>query len=275
MREGPDDLRAHRRRAWSATAGRSSSPTSPAGPTSWRSFREIGIEMDPNDPAVADLVERVKAREFEGYAYDGAEASFELLARRALKQVPDYFALSTASGCMDERRLNAWGELVTVSEATVTHRGRRREHDDGRRRQRPGERARHGAAQGAAGALSGRCEDMRLSRLQGAHPDPTGRHRGRHPRADRKRRRAGAPLDHRRRLANIIDASFNALHDGLTWKLYQEGASAGRRPAPAARGRGSRWPATSRCPCPKARSRRSCWSARSWARTSAWPRGRC
>ena len=24
---------------------------------------------------------------------------------------------------------------------------------------------------------------------------------------------------------NIIDASFNALHDGLTWKLYQEGAS--------------------------------------------------
>jgi 2-isopropylmalate synthase len=23
---------------------------------------------------------------------------------------------------------------------------------------------------------------------------------------------------------NIIDASFNALHDGITWKLYQEGA---------------------------------------------------
>ena len=39
----------------------------------------------------ARLLDDVKQREFLGYAYDGAEASFELLARRALGQVPDYF----------------------------------------------------------------------------------------------------------------------------------------------------------------------------------------
>jgi 2-isopropylmalate synthase len=28
---------------------------------------------------------------------------------------------------------------------------------------------------------------------------------------------------------NIIDASFNALHDGITWKLFRDGATAGSR----------------------------------------------
>ncbi len=82
-------------------------------------FREIGIDLDPDDPKVGDLVEEVKRREFEGYAYDSAEASFELLARRALETVPDYFQL-VRFRVMDDRRFNARGELVTESEATVT-----------------------------------------------------------------------------------------------------------------------------------------------------------
>ena len=82
-------------------------------------FAEIGLEVDPDDPKVAALVEEVKAREFQGFAYDGAEASFELLARRALGQVPDYFELQRFK-VMDDRRWNARGELVTESEATVT-----------------------------------------------------------------------------------------------------------------------------------------------------------
>ncbi|OAB55141.1 transferase [Phormidium willei BDU 130791] len=82
-------------------------------------FAEIGLEVDPGDPKVAALVEEVKAREFQGFAYDGAEASFELLARRALGQVPDYFELQRFRA-MDDRRWNARGELVTESEATVT-----------------------------------------------------------------------------------------------------------------------------------------------------------
>ncbi|MBM3597241.1 MAG: citramalate synthase [Alphaproteobacteria bacterium] len=81
-------------------------------------FREIGIEIDPKNPKVNRLVELVKDREFDGYAYDGAEASFELLARRALQDVPDFFRL-VSFRVIDERRLNAKGQLVTLSEATV------------------------------------------------------------------------------------------------------------------------------------------------------------
>ena len=82
-------------------------------------FREIGLEVDADDPKVAALVETVKLREYDGYAYDGAEASFELLARRGLGTVPDYFKLARFR-VMDERRWNVRGDLVTESEATVT-----------------------------------------------------------------------------------------------------------------------------------------------------------
>jgi 2-isopropylmalate synthase len=81
-------------------------------------FREIGIEVDPKDKRVAALVDQVKQLEYEGYAYDGAEASFELMARRALQNVPTYFRLQTFR-ILDERRLDAQDGLETLSEATV------------------------------------------------------------------------------------------------------------------------------------------------------------
>ncbi|ACI98401.1 citramalate synthase [Rhodospirillum centenum] len=81
-------------------------------------LREVGLEVDPGDGRIGQLVEAVKRREYEGYAYDGAEASFELLARRALGQVPDFFRL-VSFRVLDERRWNARNELVTLSEATV------------------------------------------------------------------------------------------------------------------------------------------------------------
>ena len=81
-------------------------------------FREIGLDIDTNGDKITDLVSLVKEREFGGYAYDGAEASFELLARRALGQVPDYFK-GTSFRVIDERRWNAKGSLITQSEATV------------------------------------------------------------------------------------------------------------------------------------------------------------
>ena len=82
-------------------------------------FREIGIDIDSKDKKVARLVELVKERESQGYAYDGSEASFELLARRMLGEIPDYFQIRRFR-VMDERRWNARGDLVTESEATVT-----------------------------------------------------------------------------------------------------------------------------------------------------------
>ncbi|HEV2546071.1 MAG TPA: citramalate synthase [Stellaceae bacterium] len=81
-------------------------------------LREAGLELDPRHPKVAQLVEQVKEREFQGYAYDGAEASFELLARRAIEGVPDFFKLQSFR-VIDERRWNARGELITLSEATI------------------------------------------------------------------------------------------------------------------------------------------------------------
>ncbi len=81
-------------------------------------MREFGIDCDPKDPQVGKLVDLVKRRDYDGYAYDGAEASLELLARRMLGQVPDYFELLRFS-VTDERRFNARGKLVTESEASV------------------------------------------------------------------------------------------------------------------------------------------------------------
>jgi 2-isopropylmalate synthase len=81
-------------------------------------FRKIGLEIDPKNPKVERLVQIVKEQEFAGYAYDGAEASFELLARRTLGSVPKYFTCHSFR-VIDERRWNAKDELVTLSEATV------------------------------------------------------------------------------------------------------------------------------------------------------------
>ncbi len=81
-------------------------------------FREIGIDVEADSPEIHKLVDDVKEREYYGYAYDGAEASFELLARRALEGIPEFFRLASFR-VIDERRWNAKGELITMSEATV------------------------------------------------------------------------------------------------------------------------------------------------------------
>jgi 2-isopropylmalate synthase len=77
-----------------------------------------GLTVANDDPRVSRLVELVKEREAVGYAYEAAEASFELLARRMLETVPQFFEVDSFR-VMVERRHNALGELVTVSEATV------------------------------------------------------------------------------------------------------------------------------------------------------------
>ncbi|MFQ5954333.1 MAG: citramalate synthase [Kiloniellales bacterium] len=81
-------------------------------------LREIGLEVEADDPKVARLVEAVKAKEYEGYAYDGAEASFELMARRALGQVPEFYRLDSFRVEV-ERRFNAKGQEITVSQAVI------------------------------------------------------------------------------------------------------------------------------------------------------------
>jgi 2-isopropylmalate synthase len=81
-------------------------------------LRDAGIEVDSKDPRITRLVEDVKTREFEGYAYDGAEASFELLARRALGEVPAFYKVESFRSEV-ERRFNARGDVTTISQAVV------------------------------------------------------------------------------------------------------------------------------------------------------------
>ena len=78
----------------------------------------IGLKVDRNDPRVARLLDVVKEREAAGYAYEAADASFELLARRMLGQVPAFFEV-TQFDVNVEQRINAKGERVTVTMAVV------------------------------------------------------------------------------------------------------------------------------------------------------------
>ncbi|HEY8579459.1 MAG TPA: citramalate synthase, partial [Beijerinckiaceae bacterium] len=81
-------------------------------------LERLGVEVASSDPRVGRLLEQVKEREALGYAYEGADASFELLARRVLGQAPTYFEVERFSVSV-ERRHNALGDLVSVSEAIV------------------------------------------------------------------------------------------------------------------------------------------------------------
>jgi 2-isopropylmalate synthase len=79
---------------------------------------QMGLKVDEHDPRIGELVKAVKDREAKGYAYEDAEASFELMARQLLDAVPTYFDLQSFR-VLDERRIDARGKLVTMSEATV------------------------------------------------------------------------------------------------------------------------------------------------------------
>jgi len=77
-----------------------------------------GIAVDPKDPRLGQIIEAVKAREDQGYAYDGAQASFELVARRALGLCPVFFEVKRYRVTV-ERRKNKHDQMVSLSEAVV------------------------------------------------------------------------------------------------------------------------------------------------------------
>ena len=81
-------------------------------------LKRRGIDVPKDDHRLDALIAVVKEREAEGYAYEGADASFELLARRMLSGIPEFFAV-TSFRCMVERRFDANGHVKTVSEAIV------------------------------------------------------------------------------------------------------------------------------------------------------------
>jgi 2-isopropylmalate synthase len=81
-------------------------------------LKRRGIAVAKDDRRLDTLISIVKERESQGYSYEGADASFELLARRTLGDVPSFFKVESFR-CMVERRFDANGQLKTVSEAIV------------------------------------------------------------------------------------------------------------------------------------------------------------
>ena len=81
-------------------------------------LERFGLKVRKDDPRLPALLAEVKEREAEGFAYDTAEASLELLARRALGALPHFFEVDSFKVIV-ERRYNAKGELVTHAEAIV------------------------------------------------------------------------------------------------------------------------------------------------------------
>lgn len=68
---------------------------------------------------IKKLVDEIKQRESEGYAYENADASFEVLAHRILGDIPSYFRVSVFR-VLDERRWDDNEKLIKMSEATAS-----------------------------------------------------------------------------------------------------------------------------------------------------------
>jgi len=81
-------------------------------------LRDAGITVEKGDPALGRILDVIKSREAEGYSYDTAQASFEILARRELGQMPDFFEVKRYRVTV-ERRKNKYNKMVSLSEAVV------------------------------------------------------------------------------------------------------------------------------------------------------------
>ncbi|KJC55831.1 transferase [Bradyrhizobium sp. LTSPM299] len=105
----PDAVGNHRKVLVSDQAGRSNVIAE---------LDRAGIAYDKSDPRLTRLVEELKEREAAGFAYESANASFDLLARRTLGKVPEYFKVEQFDVNV-EQRYNANGQRVTVALAVV------------------------------------------------------------------------------------------------------------------------------------------------------------
>ncbi len=81
-------------------------------------LHQMGLEVAADDERVTALVKAVKDSEAEGYAYEDANASFELVARAALGTLPVFYELKSFRA-VDEMRIDSRGKSVVLSEATV------------------------------------------------------------------------------------------------------------------------------------------------------------
>uniref|UniRef100_UPI00356706FA alpha-isopropylmalate synthase regulatory domain-containing protein n=1 Tax=Puniceibacterium confluentis TaxID=1958944 RepID=UPI00356706FA len=190
-----------------------------------RRLAEAGLEVAPGEPALGRILETVKAREADGYSYDTAEASFELLARAELGRLPEFFEVKRYRVTV-ERRKNKRNRMVSLSEAVVVVKV------DGEKKLSVSESMDEtGGDRGPVNALSkalakdlGRyqavIEDLRLVDFkvritQGGTEAVTRVIIDSEDGQGRRWSTVGVS-------ANIVDASFEALLDAVRWKLIRD-----------------------------------------------------
>ncbi|OJI94434.1 2-isopropylmalate synthase [Planktotalea frisia] len=186
---------------------------------------DAGLSVKKGDPALGFLLDEIKEREAQGYSYDTAQASFELLARKALGQLPTFFEVKRYKVTV-ERRKNKYDKMISLSEAVVVLKV------DGEKKLSVSESMDDtGSDRGPVNALSKalakdlgqyqemiddmRLVDFKVRITQGGTEAVT---RVIIDSADSKGNRwstVGAS-------PNIVDASFEALLDAIQWKLIRD-----------------------------------------------------
>ena len=191
-------------------------------------LKEANLIVDKDDPALGRILELVKKREAQGYSYDTAQASFELLARRELGLCPDFFEVKRYKVSV-ERRKNKYNRMVSLSEAFVVVR------IDGEKKMSVSESMDElGNDRGPVNALSkalakdlgpyqAMIDDMNLTDYkvritQGGTEAVTRVVIDCEDSKGRSWATVGVS-------ANIVDASFEALLDAVNWKLIRDTAA--------------------------------------------------
>lgn len=82
--------------------------------------RSFGIDLDKQDPACRQILQHLKTLENEGYQFEAAEASFELLMREALGQRQQFFSIKDFHVYCDMLRDDARQGSQAVATIKVT-----------------------------------------------------------------------------------------------------------------------------------------------------------
>lgn len=190
---------------------------------------EAGLDVTKGDPALGLILDEVKTREAEGYSFDTAQASFELLARDALGRMPDLFEVKRYRVTV-ERRKNKYDRMISLSEAVVVVKV------DGEKRLSVSESLDEiGSDRGPVNALSKalvkdlgrysslledwRLVDFKVRITQGGTEAVTRVIIDSEDGQGQRWSTVGVS-------ANIVDASFEALLDAIRWKLIRDRKSA-------------------------------------------------
>ena len=192
---------------------------------------DAGLGVQKGDPALSRILQAIKQREEEGYSYDTAQASFELLARRELRQLPEFFEVKRYKVTV-ERRKNKYNEMVSLSEAVVVVKiGDDKklsvsESMDSEGHDRGPVNALAKALAKDMGPYQRYIDDMRLVdfkvRITDGGPD-SGTGAKTRVIIDSEDG-SGARWSTVGVSPNIVDASFEALLDAINWKLVRDGA---------------------------------------------------